>query len=172
MQHRDKPEAWDPESTAAFWINRASRSLLRRSDACLRPFGFAMSHLPVLRALADGQALSQMELAQAARVEQSSMAETLARMVRDGVVEREPNPDDKRGTLISITRRSRARFPAAKAALVEVEREATEGLSDAEKALLREVLQRVVRNLEAGLARGQPLDEVPSKPSARKRKTS
>jgi MarR family transcriptional regulator for hemolysin len=142
-------KAWDPEASAAFWINRGSKALLRHFDARLRPFGFAMSHLPVLRALADGRSLSQTELAQAARVEQPSMAETLARMVRDGVVQRESNPSDRRGTLISLTRRSRARLSKAKAALVEANREAMVGLSEEEEVLLRQLLERVVRNLES-----------------------
>jgi MarR family transcriptional regulator for hemolysin len=149
MQIEEKAAAWDPESTAGFWINRASRLLLRSLDARLRPFGFAMSHLPVLRALSRTRSLSQKELAQLARVEQPTMAEMLARMERDGVVQHEQNPDDKRGILISVTRRSRARFPKAKEALVEGEREAMAGLTDAEQVLLRELLQRVVRNLES-----------------------
>jgi DNA-binding MarR family transcriptional regulator len=108
-----------------------------------------MSHLPVLRALVDGRSRSQTELAHLARVEQPTMAEMLARMERDGVVQREPNPADKRATLISLTRRSRSRFPKAQAALLEGEREAMAGLTDAETTLLRELLERVVRNLEA-----------------------
>lgn len=148
MQSTDPPPTWDPEAAPGFWLNRASRALLRRMDASLRPLGFAMSHLPVLRALAAGRALSQAELADHARVEQPSMAETLARMARDGVVERTPNPDDKRGSLVSLTRRSRARLPKAKAALLACEREAMDGLSDAEQRLLRRLLQRVTENLE------------------------
>jgi DNA-binding MarR family transcriptional regulator len=149
MDHVETRPRWDPESTPAFWLNRASRALLRHFDARLRPFGFAMSHLPVLRALAGGDALSQAELAQAARVEQASMAETLARMVRDGIAQRAPNPDDRRASLVSLTRRSRARLPKARDALVEANAEAMAGLTDAEQALLRQLLERVVRNLEA-----------------------
>jgi MarR family transcriptional regulator, transcriptional regulator for hemolysin len=148
MKIETKTDAWDPEATAGFWINRASRLLVRHLDARLRPFGFAMSHLPVLRALARHPSLSQKELARLAGVEQPTMAEMLARMERDGVVQREPNPDDKRGNLISLTRGTRARFPKAKAALVEGEREVMAGLSDADKALLWRLLQRVVRNVE------------------------
>jgi MarR family transcriptional regulator for hemolysin len=148
MQDDERANAWAPEATPSFWINRASRLLLRSFDARLRPFDFAMSHLPVLRALADGRSRSQTELAHAAGVEQPSMGETIARMERDGVVEREPNPNDRRGALVSLTRRTRARFPKAKAALVEAEREAMAGFSDDEKALLRALLQRVVRNIE------------------------
>jgi DNA-binding MarR family transcriptional regulator len=148
MEQGEAAGSWDPEASASFWINRASRLLLRHFDARLRPFGFAMSYLPALRALAGGGPLSQAELAQAARVEQPTMAETLARMVRDGVVERGPNPADKRATLVSLTRRSRARFPRAKAALVEADGEALAGLTDDERATLRQLLQRVVENLE------------------------
>ena len=144
----EQREPWNPESTPAFWINRTSRALVRHFDARLRPFGFAMSHLPVLRSLALGRSMSQAELALAARVEQPTMAETLARMVRDGVAQRQPNPNDGRGTLVSLTRRSRARLPKARAALMEANREAMAGLTDAEQALLRQLLERVVVNIE------------------------
>jgi DNA-binding MarR family transcriptional regulator len=92
--------------------------------------------------------MSQTDLALAARVEQPTMAETLARMVRDGVAQREPNPKDGRGTLVSLTRRSRARLPKARSALMEANREAMAGLTDAEQALLRRLLERVVVNME------------------------
>jgi DNA-binding MarR family transcriptional regulator len=149
QRDREEDAPWDPEASPAFWINRVSRALLRRGDGRLRPLGFAMSYLPVLRALAmEGRPLSQKELAQAVGVEQPTMAETLARLVRDGMVQRDPNPDDKRSTGISLTRLSRARFPKARTVLVESEREAMTGLSDAEKALLRDLLKRVLKNLE------------------------
>lgn len=164
MQDKARARSWDPEKTAAFWINRASRLLLRRFDARLRPFGFAMSHLPVLRALADGRPRSQRELAQLAGVEQPSMAETLARMVRDGVVERRPNPHDKRGADVSLTRRSRARLAKAQAALIDCEREVMEDFSAFEKNLLLELLMRVVAKLET--------DAGPAAPKKRRRATS
>lgn len=131
-----------------FWINRASRSLVRYADSRLRACGFAMSYLPVLRALAAGPPLSQKQLAQVARVEQPTMVETLTRMERDGLVRREANPDDRRGKLVSLTKKSRARFPKAAAVLVEGEREAMAGLSESEKSLLCELLQRIVTNVE------------------------
>src|SRR5260221_4901351 len=91
----------EPEELVGFWINLVSRTIIRVLDERLRPFGFAMSHLPVLRALAQGGAVSQKELARVARVEQQTMAELLARMERAGLVERQQNPDDKRRSLTS-----------------------------------------------------------------------
>ena len=148
MQVKKSSKPWDPESSASFWINRASRSLQRAQEACVRPLGFGMSQLPVLHALADGGSRTQKELAQWARVEQPTMAEMLARMERDGVVERAPNPNDGRGTLTSLTRRARLQLPKAKAALVDAEENVMAGFSDAERELLVTLLRRVVQNLE------------------------
>jgi len=145
-------ERWTPESTPAFWINRASRSLIRHFDKRLRVLGFAMSHLPVLRALGDGRSHSQTELAQMAGVEQPTMAETLARMARDGVVMRTPDPQGGRRVAFSLTKDTRARFPRARLALVEADRIAMEGFSNEEKATLRALLERVVANIEASEA--------------------
>jgi DNA-binding MarR family transcriptional regulator len=142
------PPSRDPEQLVGFWINLASRTIVRVLDARLRPLGFAMSHLPVLRALAQGGALSQKELARMARVEQQTMAELLARMERDGLVERDQNPADKRGTLTSLSRNARARFPNAAAVLHEGERQAMAGFSDEEKTVFLNFLQRVMKNLD------------------------
>lgn len=148
MQVKKPSMSWDPASSASLWINRASRALLRLQEGRIRPFGFGMSQMPVLHALQDGGSLSQKELAAWARVEQPTMAEMLARMERDGVIHREPNPKDGRGTLISLTPTSLSRLPEAKEALIEGEQEAMAGFSAAEKELLLTLLQRVVSNLE------------------------
>src|SRR4051812_34852922 len=103
MQVDARQVSWDPASTAAYWINRVSRLLMRLHEARLRPLGFGMSQLPVLVALEADGPLAQKELAQRAHVEQPTMAEMLARMERDGIVERAPNPDDRRASLVSLS---------------------------------------------------------------------
>jgi len=150
VDEKERDPKWDPESTAAYWINRASRLLLRLHEARLRPLGFGMGQLPVLMALEDGAMLPQKALAERAHVEQPTMAEMLARMEKLGIVERSPNPDDKRGSLTSLTKKARARLPQAKAALLQGERDATRDLKKKERALLVELLQRVVKALEEG----------------------
>jgi MarR family transcriptional regulator for hemolysin len=147
---RKKSPGWNPRASVTYWINLASRSLLRLQDSRLRPLGFGMNQMPVLHALKDGAPMSQKELARIARVEQPTMAEMLARMERGGVIERGPNPADGRGSLASLTRRSRLRWPRARTALIGAGDEALAGFSEAEKAVLLGLLQRVVRNVEGG----------------------
>lgn len=156
MQGPKNAPPWDPEASPAYWLNNASRLLLRRHDARLRELGFSMGHLPVLVALEEGDQLSQKELARRARVEQPTMAEVLARMERDGLVRREPNPADRRGSLVSLTPTARARVPKAKAALARGQQEALAGLDEREQATLLALLRRVAENLGAAPPGEQP----------------
>jgi MarR family transcriptional regulator for hemolysin len=105
--------------------------------------------LPVLTALKDGARLSQTELARWSRVEQPTMAQLLARMERDGIIRREPDPNDRRSSLVSLTDAALARLPAGRAILEQGNRDATRGLSDDEVATLLNLLRRVLANVEA-----------------------
>src|SRR4029077_825704 len=91
----------------------AAGAFARLSEPRLKPLGFGVGHLPVLVALQDGQAGSQRDLARFARIEQPSMAQMLARMERDGLIIRMPDPADGRSSQISLTETARTRLPAA-----------------------------------------------------------
>jgi len=147
-----KSPRWAPESVPTFWINHASRLLMRLFEQSLRPLGFGMAYLPVAIALEEGGPLLQKDLADRAHVEQPTMAALLTRMDRDGLIAREPHPDDKRASLVSLTAVAKARVPVAKERLIEMAERALSGLSAAERATLVELLQRVVKNLDGPAA--------------------
>ena len=79
---------WDLFDRPAPLVNMASRSFLRLGERRVKPHGFSIGQLPVLYLLRDGKAMSQRDLARAAKVEQPSMAQILARMERDGLLRR------------------------------------------------------------------------------------
>lgn len=116
---------------------------LRGEEARLKPLGFGVGHLPVLIALRDGLASTQRDLARFARVEQPPMAQMLARMERDGLIRRAPDPADGRSSRVSLTRAARARLP------------------DAEAARLVALLTRLIANLDR-LANAEAAPRVPS----------
>lgn len=136
-------------ATPGHYLSRIARGLARVGDARLRPLGFATAQLPVLTALKDGARLPQGELARWARVEQPTMAQLLARMERDGLIRREPDPADRRSSLVSLTEEARARLPAGRAILQQGNREATRGMSGEEVDTLIALLRRVLANVEA-----------------------
>jgi len=129
-------------------IGRAARMFTRIADGELREFGFATGQLPVLVALKGGKALSQAELARLAQVEQPSMAQLLNRMERDGLVERVPDPADKRSRLISLTADAARRMPKARAVMEARTRQAMAGFTEQEAAQLIELLLRLNETLD------------------------
>jgi DNA-binding MarR family transcriptional regulator len=139
---------WDPSRNPGHYFSRIARALTRIGDARLRPIGFATAQLPVLAALKDGEAMSQTELARWAKVEQPSMAQMLARMEREGMIERRPDPRDRRASLVSLTEQARARLPAGRAVLRQGNADMTRGLSSDDVATLVSLLQRVLANVE------------------------
>ncbi len=139
---------WEPLGKPGHLINRVARAFAWIGETRLKPHGFGIGHLPVLVALKDGDALSQKELARFARIEQPSMAQTLARMERDALIERVPDPTDGRSSLISLTAGALERLPAVRDVLVEGNREALDGFSEEEAATLTALLLRLLANLE------------------------
>jgi DNA-binding MarR family transcriptional regulator len=140
---------WGLLKTPGHYISRTARAMARLGDIKLRELGFATAQLPVLTALKDGTQMSQTELAAWAKVEQPTMAQLLARMERDGIIQREQDPNDRRSSLISLTKTARAKLPAGRAILLQGNRDATRGLSAQDIRILIELLSRVLANIEA-----------------------
>ena len=133
-------------------IHGASRLLLRAGDARLRPLGLAGAQIPVVAMLKHHGPMTQKQLAEMAQIEQPSMAQTLARMERDGMVERKADPADRRSSFVHLTPLALGKLPEAQRALNAGERKVLAGLEEEEVLVLLDLLQRVVANLEKEVA--------------------
>lgn len=148
----------------AILIAGAARALARLSDSRFRDIGISTSQLPVLVALKYGAQLSQKELAIAAGVEQSSMAQLLNRMERDGLIRRTTDPNDKRCSLISLTEQATEFFPSGRAILQRGNQEALEGFTEEERCTLVHLLQKVMANVCHGASWSPTGCYVPTRP--------
>jgi len=140
-------------SRPAHLINRASRLFLRVGDSRLQAFGVSSGQLPVLIALQDGKAVSQKELTARVKIKQPTMAQTLSRMERDGLIQRQPDPDDRRGSLISLCPEAAEKMDAIVETLLWGNEQALAGFEETEKTILIALLRRLINNLEAMAAR-------------------
>ena len=147
MQAKDLTEL-DVLSTPGHLISLAARGFARLSEARLKPLGFGVGHLPVLIALRHGRASTQRDLARFAKIEQPPMAQMLARMERDGIIRRTPDPADGRSSRVSMTKAAEARLPRAIAVLLQGNYEALGGFTDEEAAQLVALLTRLIVNLD------------------------
>jgi DNA-binding MarR family transcriptional regulator len=138
----------DVLSTPGHLISLAARGFARLSEARLKPLGFGLGHLPVLVALQDGRASTQRDLARFAKIEQPPMAQMLARMERDRLIKRAPDPADGRSSRITLTEIAEARLPDAIAVLLRGNREVLHDFTDEEAASLVALLKRLIANLD------------------------
>lgn len=131
-----------------YLMHWAARLFRRLADRRLEPLGLSSGHLPVLTALIANEAMSQKALTEHAAIEQPTMAATLARMERDGIIERQPDPRDKRSSLFSLTPASRRKIGALHAAVEAMNDDALADLPEADRERFRHMLKTVIATLE------------------------
>ena len=137
---------YDRENSLGYMTNWAGRLFVRAIERRLA--GGNAGPMPVFLALQDGRAMTQTALALHASVEQPTMANTLRRMERDGLIERTPDPSDGRSALVSLTKLGRERAEQAIASAIEVNGVAAAALSPDELAMYLKLAGRIVSALE------------------------
>lgn len=137
---------YDRETSLGYMTNWAARLFVRAIERRLA--GGTAGPMPVFLALQDGRAMTQTALAQQASVEQPTMANTLNRMERDGLVSRTPDPNDRRSALVRLTELGRERADQAFASAVEVNAIAAAELTPAELATYLDLVRRIVAALD------------------------
>lgn len=138
--------SYERGQSAGYLVNWAGRLFVRAIERRLA--GGNAGPMPVFFALAEGGTMSQTALARWASVEQPTMANTLQRMERDGLIARTPDPDDRRSALVALTRLGRQRANEALRSAFEVNDLALAGFKPAERELLFDMLRRVAENLD------------------------
>ena len=136
-------------TSAGYMTNLAGRLFIRELERKLAPLGLSPAHMPVLLALESGPALTQKALAARAQVEQPTMAATLNRMERDGLIERQVNPEDGRSMLVQLTPLARARLPDVENVVSAINALVLEQLEPDERVQYFALLKKIIAVLEA-----------------------
>jgi len=116
---------WDDAAagmSAVTSIMRAQQVMLARVERTLKPFRLSFARFEMLRLLAFTRE-GRMPMASAIarlQVHPTSVTNTVNRLVRDGLVRREPHPEDGRAALIVLTPAGREVIEPATVALNEV----------------------------------------------------
>ena len=134
-----------------YMTNLAARLFARVIDRRLKPLGVVSGQLPVFFELANRPQQSQKRLAEAAAIEQPTMAATLSRMERDGLVSKQRDPKDGRSMLYSLTPAAMEKAARVRAAIREVNALATKDLDKDERAAHLAILKKMTVALEQGL---------------------
>ena len=128
-------------------MNWAARLLRRLADQRLQPLGLSAGHLPVLTALIKNDGLSQKALTESAAIEQPTMANTLSRMERDGIIKRLPG-GNKRSPQYTLTDETRRKVPEIQAAIRSMSAVALSGIPAEKQDDFRKMITAAIGALE------------------------
>ncbi|MGE4290968.1 MAG: MarR family winged helix-turn-helix transcriptional regulator [Desulfovibrio sp.] len=124
-------------------------------QARLAPHKATAAQFPVLQCLWERDGQTQSELCRSLSVEQPTLANTLGRMVRDNLVRKVKDTNDRRQVIIRLTKRGRELENVLSGSVNEVLAVAQQGLSQELIALYLELTRQMIANLR------QELEQAP-----------
>lgn len=144
-------KAFKAES-AGYLMNHIARQFAILLSEGLKPLGIAPAQFPILIELWQKDGLSQQELVERADLKQATIANTLARMERDGLIVREPNPEDARSRLIMLTEHARALQRQSTEIAQKINQEALSDLSADEQGRFLEMAEKIIARQQEMIA--------------------
>lgn len=141
-----------PEETVGRLMYDITRLWRRNFQWRAREFGLTRTQWAVLALLARNEGINQAALADLAELEPISLVRILDKLESAGLVERRPDPGDRRARLIFFRRSADDTLGRIWEKAAEVRTEALTGLSVDEVATLRGLLEKVKVNLVEGEA--------------------
>ncbi len=136
----------------AYLVNVLSKLFNQALATRLAPHGATPAQLPVLLSLWQKDGQTQSELCRRMRIEQPTLANTLKRMVRDKLVRKVPDSNDRRQISIRLTQRGNELKPVLTSSALEVHATAMHGLTDPGLETMLLMLTRIISNLDADLS--------------------
>lgn len=135
--------------SAGYLINHTARLCFKGLHEQIAPLGLAPAQFMTLLELWREDGLTQKELVERLDVEQATMANTIARMERDGLIERRPHPDDRRARSIYATEKAKALEVDAIRAAMRVNEDMLAPLTVEEQKKFIQLMQRVIAGKKA-----------------------
>ena len=149
MPPADSREAFDfkPGRSIGYLLRDCYRSFSRDLEMRIKPHGVGIGQWFFLRELWEEDGLTQGDLSTRAGMTAPTTVVAIRRMVKDGLVMREPDRKDRRKVRIHLTEKGRRFSRELLPSAYEVNKVATEGLSQDEIRQFRSVVERMKNNL-------------------------
>ncbi|AWZ02022.1 MAG: MarR family transcriptional regulator [Rhodobiaceae bacterium] len=141
--------AFDKEKSAGFLINHIARLFAKELQHRIQPLGIVTGQFPILLELWEGDGLTQRELLEKLDIEQATLANTLTRMQRDGLIKRTKHPTDARAQLIWLTDKASKIKNEAYQSAAQINMESLSVLSEKDQALFMEFMRRVIAGMRS-----------------------
>jgi DNA-binding MarR family transcriptional regulator len=127
--------------------------LERAIIAALQPFGLTFGDFDVLntlRRLGDGEGTKPKDLVQSSLITSGAMTSRLDRLERAGLIERRPDPTDRRGVRIRLTEQGERLAQESLHAVIAADEAFLEPLSQRQRGSVASALRQVLVRVEPG----------------------
>jgi DNA-binding MarR family transcriptional regulator len=118
----------------------ATRRLIEEERPLLAAHGLTMWGYIALSRLAEGPADSQLLLAESIGYDKTRLITLLDALEADGLLTREPDPDDRRARVIALTPAGRKLHRAVRRSVRTMEKRLLSGVGEADVQRLRDIL--------------------------------
>ncbi len=129
------------------WLLKHARERLATLTAtALEPWGINGRELAVLAAVADGEPSSQVDAAVRLGIDRTTMVALIDDLEAKGLVERHPDPADRRRNIVALTTTGRDTFDGASRATDEVERSFLAPIPERDRERFRAMLRALAHD--------------------------
>ena len=136
------------DESAGYLANHVARIFARGLAARVRSLGLTTGTFPALLELWEKDGLTQKQLVEKLDIEQATMANTLTRMERDGLIRRTKHPSDARAQQIWLTAGAKRIRDSAYDAANAVNARALSELSAQERDFFIDCMSRVIAAMQ------------------------
>ena len=139
----EEPEAERAPRSVGFLISQLGFFSSRRFTAALEPLGIGPRDFLLMRFVAASEGQSQQALAERLQIPPSRMVALVDHLEDMGLVERRPDPEDRRVRGLFLTRRGRFVLEKAGKVAIDYETQLCAGINREEREQLIDLLQRL-----------------------------
>jgi len=143
---------YDFDESIGYWVAATSHAMRRALDTELSKEDITFRQWQVLAWISLCGEPCQAELAECLGIEAPTLAGILARMERDGWLQRRSCPSDRRKKRIRVTPKAEAVWARMVECCLRVRNKATEGLSTVELNAFKRACEKIRNNLDLSAA--------------------
>jgi MarR family transcriptional regulator, transcriptional regulator for hemolysin len=150
----------DRSSNCGFLLKEVTRRYVLRFEVRAREISLNLAQAKTLTRLEKNEGVSQARLAELAEVDAMAMVRILDRMEADGLLERRPDPADRRARCLYLTAKAKPILSEIWRLSDETREELFAGVAKADREVFMSVLERIHDNLST--LEGKASEPIPN----------
>jgi DNA-binding MarR family transcriptional regulator len=136
--------------SVGFVLNKTAQRVVRLAEAKIAALDIQIKHVGVLAAIVERGPLSQKAVGETLLIDRTTMVQLTDKLESLGLVERHPDPADRRVSVLHLTAAGETVYRRARSLVREAEAELLDCLSAADRRKLHLMLVRVLEQEKEG----------------------